>query len=280
MTAITSCIFYIYAKRTGLCKLSLIIKLAALNVAFCVLFPLLFSLISGETEYNAPSLGLTVVFSILILLTVIYIFFVMWRVVLRSPSIKLNVPIPKMDTAAAIITVPDMIDTGDEAAADIIDTGDEAAADLVETGDEVPGITEIEGFSVERLKKSVDTAQNLDKMGMSLDIQPNSKEKAIDIIITHAFDSLYGGKLEEAAGYFYQAIGMEPPVSLEIKIAIQLSMVYYELGQADLSLDVLKSYSEKYQDELSDEDKASIEAGVLIIGKAVASIGGDGYEKN
>ena len=86
--------------------------------------------------------------------------------------------------------------------------------------------------------------------------------------------------LEEAAGHFYSAMEKHPPLSLEIQIAIQLSMIYSELGRADLSYDILIGYNDKYRNQLSDEDEAMLNTGISMIESVIAGNGGNGDEKN
>jgi hypothetical protein len=176
--------------------------------------------------------------------------------------LNLNVPIPEPDPP---------VDENNEADGEAIDEN------ILKT---TPIGSDNMGFNGGNGKNTVDTVKNIDKMGMTIEFHEDSKAIEINILIDNAFDSLNGGMLEEAAEYFYSAIDKRPSLGLEIKIAIQLSMIYSELGHADLSLDILTNYRDKYQDKFTEEDRASIEAGISIIEAVVAGIGGDVYEKD
>jgi len=211
--------------------------LTVLNAAFCAIFPLMFSFLSGKKGRVYPTLEIWAVIAIMFLVTAAYVVVLIWRLALRSRGVKLNVPLP----------APDPVLIND---------------------------------NVEFVKDSVDTSQIIDKMGISNTPGQEIRHDDIKIFINKAFDCLNGGDPVEAAEYFYYAITQHPPLYLEIQIVIQLSMVYSELGRADLSLDIMNEYIEKYRNILSDSDMAALMAGVSIIESMLASIGGDGNEEN
>lgn len=246
-TAASSILFYYAAKRLGINNKRLIAAVSALNALFCAAFPLLFAFVSGWADGRAPMRRPAAVFAALILWTAAYVAIILWRVVLRSPSFRFKAQIP----------VPD------------------------------PDGPVLEPVNI---KNNIDSAINIGKMGMNAELRRDNgendvfiheiHENSVDSLINRAFDCLNGGKKEEAAEYFYSAIEMRPPLSLELQIAIQLSMIYMELGRADLSFDIMTGYDEKYRDRLSGEDKGSLDAGLSIIKSAVAGVGGNGYEKD
>jgi len=263
---LTSCAFYFIARRIDLCGVRLIVIISAFNLLFCALFPLVFALLSGVDLRGEPALGHVRVLAVMLALLAVYEIMIVWRAALHSPSINLNVPVP----------APDAREMAPAEADDSL-----IAPDF---GAETPAFAENAyaggGFEAGFDKKPVDSVKNLDKMGMTIEFHEDSKAIEINLLIDSAFDCLNGGRLEEAAEYFYNAIEKHPSLGLEIMIAIQLSMIYSELGHADLSLDILTHYKDKYRDQLSGEDMASIEAGIGIIEAVVAGIGGDGYETN
>jgi len=215
----------------------MIIAITALNILFSAVFPLLYALLSGLAADGAPRRGPRAVIPVLAVWAIVYIFIIIWRVVLRSPNLRLNAPLPAAGPDFNIKT------------------------DIYE-------------------KNSVDTAHNIDKMDISNKSNRNYSRDDVDFLINHAFDSLHGGNLEEAAEYFYNAIELNPPLNLELLIAVQLSVIYCDLGHPDLSSDIMDGYYKKYWDILSDSDKAVIMAGVSIIESKTAGIGGDGNEKD
>ena len=257
VTVITSALFYLIAKKIDLCKKSLMIKLMAYNAVFCVAFPAFIAVLGGETQSGVPSRGLAAVFSILAIWTALYIVFVIWRVILRSGDVKLKLPVPVPETHSSILN--------------------EISINDVEN---LPDDSKNAGYEPNFDQNAVDTVLNVGKMGIVTEQDPKTDLNDVNSLINLAFDSLYGGKLEEAAEYFYNAIDTRPPLNLEVMIAIQLCMIFSELGRADLSYDILTGYNEKYREQLSDEDRTALEYGVNLLKSVVTGIGGDGYEKN
>ena len=241
----TSFLLYFAAKRLGIYNKPLIAGVSALNALFCVAFPPLIAFFGGRGG-GAPR-NPAAVLAVMALLSAIYACAVIWRVVLRSPSFKPDIPIPAPDPPEPAF----------------------------ESGND---------------KNIVDSAINIDKMGMNAEPRRETDENdvkiddfyenGVDLALNRAFDSLVSGKMEEAAEYFISAIEMRPPLSLEIQIAIQLSMIYMDLGCADLSFDIMAGYDAKYGNRLSGEDKERLDAAVSIVKSAVAGAGGDGYEEN
>jgi len=165
------------------------------------------------------------VISILALWTVIYIALLVWGVVLKSNGLRLNTPVPAPDSQ-----------TGTNGF-----TG--GYQDAYKPDGNPPNNAEKLGF----IKNSVDSAQNLDKMSISMESLQDMRNMDLDSIINQAFDFLGGGMLEKAAEYFYCAMEKNPPKYLEYQIALQLSMIYNELGRKDLSSDILAVYGDQYQ---------------------------------
>jgi hypothetical protein len=235
--AAMSVAFYFAVKRFGIYKKSLIAAVTALNAAFCAAFPLLFAAIGGGAGGDGAPRSPAAAIAALAALTAIYVIIVVWRVALRSPSLRLNVPIPGPDASEP-------------------------------------------ANGTENEKNIVDSATNLGKMGMNIELHRNIGENDVNSLINLGFDCLNGGKMEEAAGYFFNAIEKHPPLGLELQIAIQLCMIYLELGRADLSFEILSGYDAEYRDRLSGEDRERLDAGLAAVRPAIAGVGGDGYEKD
>ena len=292
VTVITSFLFYFISKRLDLCKKSLVIIISVLNVLFCTLFPLMIALFSGKAVDGSPSLNLGAVAVIMALWTVFYLVVIIWRVVLRSRSLKLNIPVPLPEQNALYTGEAEAAaeETADETAMRAAEAEAEAAAeaplfdtsgDIIEIIDVKPQeITAEKDIYINNEKEYVDTTVNIDKMGNITELQQDDENNNVISLINRAFNSLEDGNLEEAAMHFYSAIEKKPPLSLEIQIAVQLSMVYSELGRADLSCDILDEYYNEYWNRLSDEDKLILETGVSIVRTVATSIGGNGDEKN
>jgi len=279
VSALISLLFYLFTRRRGPCKKSLIAAVTVLNILFCVAVPWLFYFFGGDDGSGAPALGLPAVLLILLALFVVYVAAVVWGVVLRAPGLRLNAPLPEADAGGGRYGAPlPEADVGSYSPhlAEPAPAGGFSSKNT-QIQDDIATQT---GENADFIKNSVDRAKKLDKMIMSGDFHQDTDNSDVISLINSAFDCLGGGKLEEAAEYFYCAIEKRPPLSLEIKIATQLSMVYSELGRTELSSDILSEYGKHYQDQLDDEDRAVLLAGVGINESMVAGIGGDGNEKN
>ena len=276
--AVTSYFAHLILKRLGINKKFLVMVIAALNVLFCAAFPFLFALLSGRPDAvnRAPARGAPAVLTILILFMLLYVIFIVWRIVLRSPALSLNTPIPEPESADANAGFAKTTEN-DGLISDRLDIDLDFDPKVVEiTQKYSDNANIIDGYE----KDTVDTATNIDKMGIITELHHTSDENDVNSLVNRAFDSLGGGKLDEAAEYFYSAIENHPPLNLEIQIAIQLCMVYLDLGQADLAFDILVGYNDQYRNRLSDEDKSILETGISMIESVVTDIGGNGYEKN
>ena len=268
MTLITSFVFYYISKRLSLCKTSLVVTISVLNVLFCAIFPLLVAVLSGDARGGAPLRNLWVVALAMLLWAIFYLALIILRVMLRSPSLKFSIPIPIPEPNMAVSPI--------------------AETPVTVYSDKTAGLTgakPAEAIAVEAVqtayeKDTVDTAANLDKMGNTTELKQGTGKNNVSLLISHAFDCLEAGMLEDAAVHFYEAIENRPPLSLEIQIAIQLCMIYNELGQAELSYEILNGYYTEYQNQLSDKDRLILETGIDIVGSVTAGIGGYGDEKN
>jgi hypothetical protein len=256
VTAVTSFLFYLISGNLNLYKKRHIIVISVLNILFCASFPLLFALVSGESGNGMPSRGLGTVFIVMAIWTFIYLTVIIWRVALRSSGVRLIAPLPEPLSAPA-----DMDITG-------------------KLNENIPDIYGDPAILSDSKKDSVDTDANIDKMGIVTENQQRYENEDVNSLVNQAFDCLSSGNLEEAAEYFYSAIDKHPPLNLEVQIAIQLSMVYCELGKADLSYDILVVYKNQYRSRLTDEDKKTLDTAFGIVDSIVAGNGGDGYEKN
>jgi tetratricopeptide (TPR) repeat protein len=109
----------------------------------------------------------------------------------------------------------------------------------------------------------VDSAQNIDKMGMVGELCPDGGESDADELVKFAFLRLQSGMLEEAAEYFYQAIEKRPGRDLEFKLVIELCQIYRALGSVELALDILENYRDNYRDQIPRHDLDAMESCIL-----------------
>jgi hypothetical protein len=109
-------------------------------------------------------------------------------------------------------------------------------------------------------KNVVDSAQNLDKMRLVEKAVSEGDGMDANELVDHAFEFLDSGRLEEAAEYFYAAMGKRPAMELEFKIVIMLCHIYIEYGNSGLSLDILESYRDKYGDVMPVGDLYEMES--------------------
>jgi len=119
------------------------------------------------------------------------------------------------------------------------------SGDMIYAADEA----EPDDKDADESKKSVDSGENIDKMGIS-DDYPDIASMEIPELIYGAFEKVAAGELEQAAEYFVEVLGRNPSKNLEFKVVAKLSYIYREFGLIELALDILESYRSKYGDQI------------------------------
>jgi len=98
---VTTIIFLALVGRSEL-PIKAIVGLAAANMLFCILFPVIFGFALGRTADGAPDRSLATAFLIMIGWTVLYSLFVLWRIVVRSREVASQAGVPEAAEAEAV----------------------------------------------------------------------------------------------------------------------------------------------------------------------------------
>jgi len=108
---------------------------------------------------------------------------------------------------------------------------------------------EITGAAAWNAEKSVDSAENIDKMGIENRVY-DSEAMTIEECIDEAFRLKQTGDFEGAILYFMYALDKKPQRELTFWIILDICVMYKSLGQQDLALEILNGYYEAYGDTM------------------------------
>ncbi len=116
---------------------------------------------------------------------------------------------------------------------------------------------ENEGLGKNCDEKSVDSNENIDKMGIENNIQ-DSGSLTIEECIDEAYRLREQGDPEGSILYYMYALDKKPQKELTFWIILDICVMYKSLGQQDLALDILDSYYDIYGDEMDSSIKKEI----------------------
>jgi tetratricopeptide (TPR) repeat protein len=164
-----------------------------------------------------------------------------------------------------------------QTAAELSEAGDQTAAAendnylekiyeklVQEKNGETPKNEENGDHAENNLEKSVDSSENIDKMGIENIVQ-NSTVMTIDECIAEAFTRKETGDLEGAVQHFIEALDRNPHRELAFWIVLDICVLYKDLGQVDLAYDILNGYHEAFGDMMDASVKTEIENNLFDI---------------
>ena len=114
------------------------------------------------------------------------------------------------------------------------------------------------------LEKSVDSSENIDKMGIENIVQ-NSAVMTIEDCIEEAFRLKESDDAEGAVQYFIDALDKKPQKELTFWIVLDICVLYKNLGQAELAYDILNSYHDTFGEMMDASVKEEIEYSLFEI---------------
>lgn len=120
-----------------------------------------------------------------------------------------------------------------------------------------------EGFEENTEEKSVDSNENIDKMGIENNIH-DSNILTIEECIDEAFRLRAAGDPEGSILYYMYALDKKPQKELTFWIILDICVMYKSLGQHDLALDILDSYYDIYGNEMDSSIKEEIARNLTI----------------
>ena len=113
-------------------------------------------------------------------------------------------------------------------------------------------------------EKAVDSAENIDKMGIENTLH-DSDSLTIDECIEEAFRLKGLNDSEGAIIYYMYALDKKPKKDLTFWIILDICVMYKSLGQQELALDILNSYYDIYSDIMDISVKEEIETNLSNI---------------
>ncbi len=119
-------------------------------------------------------------------------------------------------------------------------------------------IEENKAIDENNFEKAVDSAENIDKMGIENTLQDRDS-LTIDECIKEAFRLKEIGDFEGAIIYHMYALDKKPEKDLTFWIVLDICVIYKSLGQQELALDILNSYYDIYSDIMDISVKEQIE---------------------
>ncbi|NLK86150.1 MAG: hypothetical protein GX279_01485 [Clostridiaceae bacterium] len=134
-----------------------------------------------------------------------------------------------------------------------------------ENSEVIANNVENEGFEENSDEISVDSNENIDKMGIENNIQ-DSDNMTIEECIDEAFRLREAGDPEGSILYFMYALDKKPQKELTFWIILDICVMYKSLGQQDLALDILDGYYDIYGDEMDSSVKEEIVRNLTDIG--------------
>ena len=114
------------------------------------------------------------------------------------------------------------------------------------------------------LEKSVDSNENIDKMGIENSLQ-ESEILTIDECIEEAFRFKQQGDAEGAILYYMYALDRKPQKDLAFWIVLDICVIYKTLGQYELAFDILNSYYDVFGGMMDASVKEEIERNLINI---------------
>jgi tetratricopeptide (TPR) repeat protein len=105
---------------------------------------------------------------------------------------------------------------------------------------------------------SVDTGENIDKMGIENNVH-DSDFMTIDECIEEAFRLKAQGDLESAIIYFMYALDRNPAQELVFWIVLDICVMYKSLGQVELAFDILNSCHDSFGNIMDEAVRKEIE---------------------
>jgi hypothetical protein len=111
----------------------------------------------------------------------------------------------------------------------------------VESGDKPPNNEDIMDMETNILEKSVDSEENIDKMGIENNIQ-DGNSMTIEECIEEAFRLKGSGDCEGAILYYMYALDKQPNKELTFWIILDICVLYKSLGLQEMALEILNNY--------------------------------------
>lgn len=258
---ISTALMLIVFSRFKLLNIATLVAVTIASMISIAAFPLLFGLIA---RFNSGSSGTSALLfdSVLTMASFLVLAF------LLSILITVVIPKPLEKAAHAGIEASESENpaVGDSSsAAENANYLEQIYDKLVsENGSETVNYAETKEEAENNLEKSVDSSENIDKMGIENIVQ-NSNVLSIEECIEGAFKLKETDDVEGAILYFMDALDKKPRKELTFWIVLDICVLYKNLGQVELAYDILNSYHDAFGDLMDTSVKEEIESNLLDI---------------
>ncbi|NLV37273.1 MAG: hypothetical protein GXY17_11435 [Clostridiaceae bacterium] len=267
---ISGAIMLLLCYRAKLLEIKTLVSITFASLVTAFSLPVVFNLISSYKGNDLRSSALVFVtlaafatFVILILILSVLISFIVPKIGSKSnKSSALTVDAGGVENDAAQVNAtsgvsPDVASQQDDNYLEQIFTN------YISENRNFPEIPtkneEIMSEDANNLEKSVDSAVNIDKMGIENNMH-DVGALTIEECIEEAFRLKEEGDSEGAIIYCMYALDKKPPKELTFWIVLDICVMYKALGQRELALDILNSYYDIYGEIMDVTVKEEIES--------------------
>lgn len=271
---ITSALLLLIFRRIKLLNYRTVLAIALSSVLSALIFPELFNMVSGSRPGAADipvllfiMVTTAVMYIILALILGMIISFVVPEGVFKAQAVtgkSEKVREPQMKEAVMSETDSDP-DSGENYLANIFNSRIvDNSSENANNGDNRP---EEENY----LEKSVDSVENIDKMGLETESIPEevglkaAENLSINDCVDEAFRLKELGDLEGAILYYMYALDRKPGKDLVFWIVLDICVLYKSLGQADFAHEMLSGYVATYSDVMDSSVMEEIERNLEYI---------------
>lgn len=264
---LSSALLIYVLKRAALLNLRMILAIALSSVLISVLFPGIFNAFSDARGGIADGATFFLIFLTTLVLYIILTF-------LMGIIVSMVIPDNTFDLLAAGIKSVRMHKIASEQAGEVAVAASDAGEPVeggnyleqiygslvVENGSEPANYEDIAVNVENNFEKSVDTDENIDKMGLDA---LEADHLTINDCVDEAFRLKDQGDLEGAILYYMYALDKAPDKDLVFWIVLDICVLYKALHQVELAQDILAGYMENYSDLMDPGVKEEIERNLL-----------------
>lgn len=279
---VTSALLLLVFRRAKLLNYRMVLAIALSSVLSGLLFPGLFNVVSRSKPgvVNIPELFFVLLSTLVLYIVLAFILGIAISLVIPEVSFKAAGSAGNAGKAGKPVETVET-DDRDEHEAVVVEntgTGDNYLADIyskqiAENGIKDANIEDIAQDEENNLEKSVDSEENIDKMGIETVSDNNPKEDGLkaaeNLSISECVDEAFRlkelGDLEGAILYYMYALDKNPDKDLVFWVVLDICVLYKSLGQIDLAQEILSSYVESYSDVMDVSIKDEIERNLSYI---------------
>jgi tetratricopeptide (TPR) repeat protein len=261
----SAAIMFLVFYRNKVLNVKTLVSIVCASLISAFALPGIFYLISSYKNVSMDSAALDLATAATVCVYILLVFILSLIISYIVP--KISLPSKRTDMLAAEAAAGEISAASDSAQggnyleqifANFIGENDKEP-ELSENSDEYDAnIDENMAADENNFEKAVDSAENIDKMGIENTLQDRDS-LTIDECIEEAFRLKELGDFEGAIIYYMYALDKKPGRDLTFWIVLDICVMYKSLGQRELALDILNSYYDIYNDIMDISVKEEIE---------------------